>query len=645
MDGNPNNDVGWNGAVQIGLRENKGVARVGTLQLGHRDNRLYLSLELDGFNQSSGGRGPGPNDTVILALSTDGDSTHDWRIHINPFERADTGTGLRVYDSDEPRVAYVWRDSNHWTETKSGQCAPTDAGKYANCKKNLDIGTIKVSRNDARWGLEMQLPYHSDPSRAGNNDSIYVPATGEFRLYANVVSTNDLAGSFVQDPWPHSSQLLKPSSFPYGIEYNTPPKDKDGKRVWGTASLTTRSICKGVSIVAAGVRNTPTENATLGSASTPVQPSSDTAGIYYNTVPLSNLRIRDAQTCANLADNALWSGSKTDPTGVYSPANYFVAKVQKSDSDTPAKQVSAKFYIAPWGIPGTGDWHKIGELYDPNPGGGVLDSEQAEAVSAAPGTTELKAAWYLSYKQSCAYLLSNPTTVGGKPAGHHCVQAELQSADPNTVILRKSVQFNHDIVSASTVGREAVINLRGYGKPPRDLKGKSRKAHEVLLTVDWTVREYVRRGDEYYADPSPVRLRRYVRRGGDYYAPYAAKSLNQAHGALETIPPISPQFLAYSKIHVHSVPKGIKQAMTIITRGYRRTGHLLDVEGKRYEEMEYLGGYGLEAGHYQAASQWGVKLQGKRIAKATVATPKDTYLLSIPPGKGLVKVVTQVTAR
>ena len=583
MDGRPEGDVGWNSAVQVGLREGKGVPRMGTLQLGRHevsaaDKSLYLSVDLTGFQQSSGGtRGPGLNDTVVIALSTDADAAHDWRIHISPF----SSPILDPLLSQSPRAKKVWRDSTKWNlahPASPAACAASEIGKYATCSRDLTIGDVKIARRGSRWSLEIKLPYHSDVLQAGSDGAVYIPTSGEFRLYANVVSANDVSGVYVEDPWPTDATLV-PRGEEY-IENSTPDKGSGGAAgSWGVVSFNDRAACTGVRILSAGVRGTNAVGTPLGSASRPTPPSgTDAAGIYYT---VGSTKARSAAECGPLADSFDWSGTQANPTGTRGPSNWFVAHAENTSSVGVAG-IGAKFQIAPWGLPsavGT-DWDLIGKRFDPDAPGGNDIFQSPSSVIGPIVTDERQTNWQLSYKESCMYVLSNRTTVGGSPAGHHCVQAELTSTDPDAVFLQKSLQFNHDVVAASTVSRTATISGRGYGVPPN-----RRAKHDILLQLDSVVRTYRRDNDYYYASSRPVPVGESDRSGNSE---------------------VSPQFRHFSKIHVSNFPNGLTEAMTWIARGYLKSGGRLGIGDKRYEKAKFIGGFSMEAGHAGPVDAWTV---------------------------------------
>ena len=595
MDGRPEGDVGWNNAVQVGLRESMGAPRIGTLQLGRKevsatDKSVYLSIDLTGFNQpSAGGRGPGLNDTVVLALSTDADPTHDWRIHVSPFT-SPIGDPLL---SQNPRTKKFWRGSATWNLPNPNAptaCSATDVGKYSTCPKDLTIGDIKVARTGSRWSLEVKLPYHSDAMQAGADNAIYIPASGTFRLYSNVVSTNDLSGTYVEDPWPTDAELTRRGN--EFIQNSTPDKGTVGVAgSWGVVSLNDRpAVCTGVKILTAGVRATSNAGAALGSASLPVPPSgTNTTGIYYN---VGTTQAQDAAQCMPLLNNHLWAGTQQNPTGTRGLSNWFVARAENT-STTNAAAIAAQFQIAPWGLPsavGT-DWDLIGKRFDPDsatcsdPIVGCNDIFSSPSPALAGSSTEERQTnWQLSYKESCMYVLSNRTTVGGKPAGHHCIQAELTSTDPATVFLRKSLQFNHDVVVASTVSRVAAISARGYGPPPN-----GRLKHDILLQLDSVVRSYRRDGDYYYASSKPL----------------AASAMGRGGNA-----EVDPQFREFFSIHASNFPNGLTEAMTWIARGYLKTGKGLGIENQRYEKTKYIGGFSMEAGHAGPVDGWVASFAG-----------------------------------
>lgn len=595
MDGKPQDDVGWNGAGQLGIRDatqsptgtSESATRSGSIQYGILNNFLYFSVDLDNGSFIA----PGNNDRVVIGISPDGtgaDSANAWRLHISPGLFSAT-PGIEISARPPLGVAY-WRDSSSWNNPRGS--ATCTRSQYFDCVSPLTMDSMSgivtpststqcnplqtaqfvVSRKGSRWGLEAKVPYSTNSADAAANCKIYLPSTGTFKLYANVVSTNDFATSttYVEDPWPSSLYLAANNGLGSLIETSTPAPS-----AWGVASLdtspptTTRTACTGVKIAAAGVR--PNSTSPLGTTSYAVPGAGvDPADskYYYLKDPLnsSSLKLKDGSACDTNLGNA-------DQPGTVSQVNTFVAQATNNGAGTPS--VSAKFYIAPWGLPAPGDWDKIGERYKPSARTSLyLSASQPIGVS-----TMLTTDWQLSYKESCAYVLSNVVGYSaGKPIGHHCVQAELESTGPTVNFITKSMQFNHNVIPASRVEHQVTIGTKGYGIPAG---GKS--YHEILLSVDQLARKYVRDGNTYYPR-------------------YEKSDVTNSDRST------SPAFSNFGAIPGENFPKGMTEALAVVARGYLKTSDKLVIGGTAYQRAQYIGAFSLEAGHNGPVEKWSLDM-------------------------------------
>jgi hypothetical protein len=406
IDGKVEDDAGWNGATRVNLSADLGGTRSAVFQIGKDRTNVYISFVVDAPV-------PGTDNTIVLGLSTDGNPTDDWRIHIRPF-----GTGIVDGFNQVPYVVTYWRNSATWNTTGA---IGTVAAPGFWLKDN-----IRFSKTPSYWAIEIKIPMNKIyfPTGTGSGDT--------FKLYANVLSTNILWGTYTQDPWPSGILIIPTTSFL--LTRSTP-----SPALWGTLSLFYRSTCSGVSLV------------------------------WNNIVITSNIRSysppggfpeTNMTQCVALPNDYLWPGTK-------GPLNIFVAKPYNGMSGS--KPVRAEFRIANWGIPGPNSWEPIGEVMgalippaaNPNP--------TPEEIIANGSYGDLTSNWNLSYKQSCLYSHNR----------HQCIQVNLDSTDPSTIFLNKSVQKNMNFVSASTFTRDAEISAKGYGAPP-----EGRSKHGFLITVD-----------------------------------------------------------------------------------------------------------------------------------------------------------------
>ena len=462
VDGMVEGDLGWNGAVQINLDENKrelscptcttyvvssGTPRDAFLSVGTTASDVYLGLRIAQPQLAA-------NTTVVLTLAKNDATTgasDEWKIHIRPGTLGTTGHPLEVK---------YWRDSSGWN---SETYALAVAGQWL-------IDNITYNDQGANgWQLEMKIPRAGSAAVAGPGltEGIYFPPANKFRMYVNVLSTFAITGAYNQDPWPAGIVILPGTS--NSLERLTPDKT-----MWGIASLYGRGECTGVSLAwdKIGVLNA---GGTIGQTITAL--TAPTGG--YPGTDFDGNGVKDVHDCQALAlaDNYNWPATQ-------GPLNRFIAR--PTNSMTQSGKVSASFYVASWGIPGVSDWKKIGDLYPVS--GGVSNNPTSESTIPAKtgstdGTVDLESQWGLSFKQSCTYALSN--------GGHHCIQVDLDSSDLNTVLLNRSVQRNMDFVPASVFERKATISTRGLEKP------SGNASHEYILAVESRRQAYSRDGSYY----------------------------------------------------------------------------------------------------------------------------------------------------
>jgi len=549
-------DPGWNGATRFNLSADLGVTRSAVFQVGRSGSSVYISFVVDTPT-------PGDDNTIVLVLSTDGNTANDWRIHIQPFD-----VGMVNGSNQTPLSVTYWRNSSTWNTGGSG----TTASPGFWLKDN-----IRFSKAGSRWAIEIEIPREMNPANAHLNNKIYFPSSGTFNLYADVLSTSIATGTYTEDPWPPGHIIVPDPSdiFPYVTEY-TPDSSQ-----WGTASFNDRSECTGVSLTYTnvGVLDPTNSNVIKGDIR------------RYN--PSGGFTETQAQ-CEALADDYLWSATK-------GPLNTFVAK--PFNNMTTTAKVFAKFFIANWGIPSATQWRPIGEY-----AGGVspptVTNNPTSEVTITDGNhgNINSTTWELSYKQSCVYSKAKRSDLSDTYIGHQCIQVELDSTDPGTRFLNKSVQRNMNFVTASKFSRDAEISAKGYGDPPA-----GRENHEFVITVDNKVDQYKIEKD-FYIPPMKGQKGRVSRE--------------------------------YSRIPVIKFPDQISEAMTWVARGYLKTGNKLIINEHEYEYAKAVGGFGYVAGHSGEVKSWQQVLKGSGLNEIS----EGVYLIGIPPGE-VAKVNTTIEAK
>jgi hypothetical protein len=603
IDGRVDGDPGWNRAMRVNLKKSGGAPRVGVMQIGRIGNNLYISLEVEGTPV------PNYNDLVVLGFSTTTNPMHDWRVQIHPFTTDDVGAARSEYVNDDPRTRDYWRNS---TTPTTGANANIPAWNLTSAVPSTPfIGDIKVSRSNNNWALEMRIPTTGVLTEAGGSTALYLPSSpNTLKFYANVLSTFDLTAplspSFAQDPWPQAVPMLVSGAVGSGGDFasNRTPATS----TWATVSTFDRAECGGVYLASGetpvGVRQSAT--APLGYTSLtgpqPFRAGGSPTGAILTTV----------EECQMLGDNVAWPGSPTLPT------NFFIAK-PGNDGAVPAPGVSVKFYVAPWGIPGAFDpaapnayWHPLGELYRPSSMTTTVHSTPATTIPvdvmeapALPGFLSTPS-WQLSYKQACVYTKS--AYYGN--VGHHCIQAEVQSTDPSVRIRNKSIQINHNFVTASVAEQLANISVRGRGRSAD--KGRP---HEVILFSHKLVQTFKRDGEKFF--PGAIKPE-----------PMVAGRTSAA--ASERVPTTVPsQFRALGPVPAERFPKGIDEGMTVITNAYLPRSDSMIIGNTRYRRAEYIGGYSYFAGHAGVAKSWSESIALPAGAKTTLG--QSAALRSVDP--------------
>ncbi len=399
MDGVVDGDAGWQGAARVDL-DCPGVAPSTYLRLCRvttPSNALYVGLQVN-----TPGIVPHSLDRVVLGFVPDNVDSHAWRIHVTPFPGA-----ISMGPSTAAAVSF-WRNYASWNSGSSGS-TPGGAGSPSSW---LQAATIKITNVDnARWGLEMMIPI-ADVGGAGSDAGIYLPPTGTFKLYVNVVKA--APGSFMQYPWP-SSALLGTS-----ICTGTPLKT-----AWATGSLVTRVNC-----------NVLLTWDKIGI----VCPPSDTDHTLRCLSPDGGFT-----DCSGLDDTAFWP----DQAG---PPNTFYAK-PRNRLPTVAN-VGARFKTATWGVPAPDDWTLVEYPAGVLP---VLTNPTDASAPLAPGSQGyLSLDWCLTYKQSCQ-THNDP---------FKSVLVELVTSNPeNTTFSTPSVQRSMDPVELSSFSRAARIGTKGFPPP------------------------------------------------------------------------------------------------------------------------------------------------------------------------------------
>lgn len=607
LDGTVTGDAGWNGAVQLNLSGDMGGTTASKMLLGRANvggqDSLIIGLVVDAPN-------PSPDTTVVLGFIPDDSAfASDWRLHIKPFA---TGGAQATY----------WHNSTthlNWNAV-SAVGTPATVSEWPRANLHCDpacplSSTATLPGN--HWELELVIPIAAAPAGirlgAGSNPNY-------FNMYVNVMNTT-LGGSpsTGQDVWPPLSTLV-----PGTITQNTPDPGTADK--WGKVWL----------------QNAPTNACTgvkLDWNNVGVQDPNNPSNIVYEIQRVHNASISETTIaqCDALPDNA--------NLGVTGDQNVFIAKPENT---MPGQaRVSVTFRMADWGIPGidlnaatggTPHGQQALGLFKPlgapvpvgcNPtvsGGTQCAGVPAVGTIGGNPTAEepidstlfgvYRANWALNYKQSCFYkFTATPTNQG---TAHQCMQVDMDSTNPNTRFLNRSVQINMDFANASAVKRLASIS-GDQGPLPR---GKSK--HRFLLQVDQD-----EQGSPYGSTNDSVGIiagRDGKTRGNKSYRSFRDKHLNA--------------------VAANHFSQDVDHMMSWIVRGFVYTGDKIIIDGNAYEYRKRAGDFGLVAGHKGPITGWTADFRSTSTTDGTpmslVAPGSNVYILEVEPGHKATAEVTLV---
>lgn len=662
-------DPRWNGAAKINLSYSNeagtGTGAIpGKLLVGDTTDALYMGIviQLDTSPYVT----PSENDIVVLALSTDSNPLHDWRIHIYPFTAAQVS---QDYEGSNPDIVQAWRNSS---DSNSGWNVDPNANEITPAWLNPASGNIKIAKSNKFWSLEMKIP----KSTIENNGINLPSGTNAFRLYANVISANSLQASFVQDPWPLWSQaaIRQVSTPPFSIDYHTPPKDKQNSvsaiqvssgiatatsnghsfkvgeqvtisglsgysgsyvitsvtpttfsfaapsgafavtgsgtakvLVWGTASLAQRAECTGISIAQSniGVLN----NNVIENLIHVYKPSATNPSEAY---PPGVGQTASAQ-CQTLFNNNI------NLQGLMGPNNTFVARTTNSSSHTPS-ELEVTFRLSQFGISSAEQFKAIGPSVITPP---APVNVPPAGTPASPGQGETRQLKQFNWLESCQYMVGN--FYNGRP--HNCLLVELDSKDPNTRFLNRSVWTNMDFTTASKMEHMATINAKGFGKPAKGMK------HEFLVHVNSELQSF-KPGISVNPGTSANRLD--VTKSTDAAGPTQNSQAKNwmSFGSEEIIKEIPVQY-----------PKGISEAMLWTAYGYLLNGNYLEIRSKRFREAQFVGGFGYVVGHSGDVTGWSKELKNSDLKEPRLEkVDGSTYSINISP-EASVSLVTSIDAK
>ncbi|HLK69139.1 MAG TPA: hypothetical protein VKU19_37155 [Bryobacteraceae bacterium] len=587
QDGVVTGDPGWNGAVRLNLSGDLGSSTASNLQLGSDGSFVYLGFVVDAPAMSQYTR-------VMIGFSPgDGNTAHDWRLIIQPFDVALPADGTKNVPAHG--VSYA-NDSSNWNDGTHDVVAA--AG-------NWELDNIQIfKRDNNHWEMEIKIPIVAAASAAG---FCFGCGGTTFRLWVDTFNTF-LGGpdTTAEDVWPACATGTTPDTCATYIHSGAINKNSPPITSWGTGSLTPRGACTGIS---------------LGFSSLGVQDPTNSSNIVNNIRrfdPIAEATLADCQALPDVPD-ALHSGKN-------GPPNIFVVKPTNTDP-TVTMQVSASFRLADFGIPGVDPAASMGTaiglfqpLGFPVPAGcGLPPAPACNGVSQnptiqtpiGPGATGniSSTTWALDYKQSCIF--SKAAHFG--LAGHQCVHVDLDSTDPNTRFLNKSTEVNMNFVPASTTRQAAVIN-GDQGPLPA-----GRSKHRFLLFLDLDQEGVLGNPPKQgVANTVPGAVQRSAQAGGQRMRDQelAAAARNALGGRTTNL-------------------------FQWIARGYVYTGNKIIIDNHEFELVRRAGDFGYVAGHTGTIKGWNSQFRGKGLN--ALKNHSNLYSLEVAPGEK-VPVETVITA-
>jgi hypothetical protein len=441
------------------------------------------------------------------------------------------------------------------------------------------------------WEMEFQIPIVS--SSSSTLGLCLACGGGTFKLYADVLDTmsGTASPSVTQDVWPPCATGVQCASVegPGFLTAITPVA-----AAWGTGSTTPRAACTGVTLnylsatgLNVGVQD-PTNSSNVITSIRRYTPITETSVAQCTA-------LGDAQ---NPSDNG--------------PPNNFVA-IPFNNMTNPA-QVNVAFRLANWGIPGSSEFSYLGDP-ECTPAGspsclGVANNPTTQqSINPSSSNTFSSTTWALNYKQSCFYSQST-TTVIGEPISHQCIEVDMDSNDPATRFLSKSVQQNMNFVPASSFSQIASISGMQGPLPA------GRTKHRFLLQLDLDEQGPAPAGQG-SGNPQTGLA---TTGGGQYGRRFRDQELATA-----------------ASRHFGEKVNNLYQW---IARGYLYTGNKIIINGRGYEYVRRAGDFGYVAGHAGTIKNWASEFTGPGLNRIN----SNIFSIEVGPSEHAV-VKTSITAQ
>lgn len=441
----------------------------------------------------------------------------------------------RLGDPNNPPYPPSWLVNSSTGEHQIDKLAyPYPSGNNGSCTGNNGLCT---------WVYEMRFPIASDVS-----SGLVIPQDRDFKLY---ISVGRVVNRLYDERWWPPTSAAKMTgcdrtSPGVGI-CAIPGSVPNFNTAWGTATVAPNQQCGGVDL-----------------------------NLKWGDIYVSN---------AAYGDDNMISQKELSP-GVFD-SNTFHARVYNSTVDpiavptppnlAPAKNVSATFFIANFGLPSEASWEQVPPV-PPNP---PSPKKDLPAGSTSQGTVLYSNPWIVPVDRRNDY---DPNLL---PASHphQCIRAQLDSTPPppspnmpsnKTIFIRSSATQNMNIGNGSTFEQTAEISAKGY--PPGPTKPDGAVPDQLFDLRIITRQEVLKPGAAGPVNERPVPV---VAKGQDL-------TLNRGKEKAQVV----SQF-------------------TWIAEGCRHTGKYLTDEGRAIELCDSVGSFGYVVRHTGNApvEKWKVTLK------------------------------------
>jgi len=507
-----------------------------------RQKHAYSSLEDEDFfllsfevyNDDSLNDG----DSIVLcfrpnAAGSTPDPMDDRRVFVHPFPSSGGTTvnaeeGDDVYNGELGEIR-VWRNSSSWTEIEAVDL-PAIQGK---------VRSLQTGAGNFMWAVELKIP-----TTAAAGVTNWVDFAEEFLFYFNVIRTDPANEMSAQAVWPREAAIinggrLENYAFP-ATEWSRGYQGDDPDIIY-----------KGVSLDASSIRT-------------------------------SNADIHDIEV----------------PPAGETRTNTFQAVVQNStERENPgtglleypgAAGVTARFFIANWGLPSEASWREVGSDTE--------NLDGADSDTGEPSSRQYETDWTLTHNGTDLTESRFGGTVNEylDPSNkHQCIYVELFSEIEDVNFVQKSAYRNMDFHTASVFRQRAEVSAEGYGAP---LDGAASRRFFIRVTTrEWEI--------AHEKDDHPPYLRPYlseISRGRMRQSKAAAESGSSSGGGSSYI-----DWTAHGVLYL---------------------GPGLIINGRSYDVVRDIGSFTHIVEHDEEVCRWEQEIE------EAVEVAKNLYFVDVPVG-------------